>query len=119
VTTWVNPTFSGPPPTAIEGDKTWAQISTAKHSWKYVTIDFKTYNTVQSDLKKQIIMVVEPIYIGILNDDLVDFANSTSRYMLDHLFLYYSSITAVHIEKNFKNMRKALEPQQSVETLFK
>jgi hypothetical protein len=59
------------------------------------------------------------MYIGILNDDLVGFASTTSRDMLDHLFLSYVSITAVDIEKNFENMRKAWDPQQPVETLFK
>jgi hypothetical protein len=59
------------------------------------------------------------MYIEILNDDLVGFANTTSRYMLDHFFLYYCSITSVDIEQNFENMRKAWDPQQPVETLFK
>jgi hypothetical protein len=58
---------------------------------------------VQSALKKQIITVVEPMYIEILNDDLVGFDNTT----------------AVDIEQNFENMRKARDPQQPVETLFK
>jgi hypothetical protein len=83
------------------------------------TIDFKTYNTVQSALKKQIITVVEPMYIEILNDDLVDFVNTTSRDILDHLFLSYGSITTVDIEHNFEYMREAWDPQQPVETLFK
>jgi hypothetical protein len=39
--------------------------------------------------------------------------------MLDHLFLSYGSITAVYIEQNFENMRKAWDPQQPVETLCK
>jgi hypothetical protein len=64
-------------------------------------------------------MVVEPMYIEILNDDLVGLANTTSRDMLDHLFLSYGSITAVDIEQNFENMRKSWDPQQPVETLFK
>jgi hypothetical protein len=59
------------------------------------------------------------MYIEILNNDLVGFANITSREMLDHLFLSYGSITAVGIEQNFENMRKAWDPQQPVETLFK
>jgi hypothetical protein len=54
-----------------------------------------------------------------LNDDFVGFANTTSRDTLDHLFLYYGSITAVDIEHSFENMRKAWYPQQPVETLFK
>jgi hypothetical protein len=39
--------------------------------------------------------------------------------MIDHLFLSYGTITAVDIEQNFENMRKAWDPQQQVETLFK
>jgi hypothetical protein len=39
--------------------------------------------------------------------------------MLDHLFLTYNSITAVDLENNFEQMRKAWDPQQLVETLFK
>jgi hypothetical protein len=62
------------------------------------------YNTVQSALKKQIITVIESMYIEILNDDLVGFANTTSQDMLDHLFLSYGSITALDIEQNFENV---------------
>jgi hypothetical protein len=58
------------------------------------------------------------MYIEILNDDLVGFANTTSRDTIDHPCLYYGSITAVDIEQNFENMRKAWDPQQPVETLF-
>jgi hypothetical protein len=70
-------------------------------------------------LKKQIITVTEPMYIEILNDDLVGFDNTTSRDILDHLFLSYGSITAVDIDHNFENMRNTWDPQQPVETLFK
>jgi hypothetical protein len=77
------------------------------------------YNTVQSALKKQIITVVEPMCIDIVNDYLVGFANITSQDMLDNLFLSYGSITAVDIEQNFENMCKAWDTQQPVETLFK
>jgi hypothetical protein len=59
------------------------------------------------------------MYIEILNDDLVGFANTTSRDMIDHIFISYGSITAVDIQHNFENTRKAWDPQQPVETLFK
>jgi hypothetical protein len=39
--------------------------------------------------------------------------------MLDHLFETYGSITAVDLEINFEHMRRAWDPQQPVETLFK
>jgi hypothetical protein len=87
LTAWVNRPFPGRAPSAIEGGGTAAQISAAKHRWEEATTAFKTYNTVQSALKEQIITVVEPMYIEILNDYLVGFASTTSRDMLDNLFL--------------------------------
>jgi hypothetical protein len=115
----VNPEFPGRAPTATEGGCTAAQISAAKHRLEEATTYFKTYNTLQSALKKQIITVIEPMYIEILNDDLVGFVNINSRDMLDNLFISYGSITAVDIEQNFENMRKTWDPQQPVETLLK
>jgi hypothetical protein len=38
---------------------------------------------------------------------------------LDHLFETYGNITAVDLEINFKHMRRAWDPQQLVESLFK
>jgi hypothetical protein len=116
---WVNPPLPGRAPEEIEGGGTAAQIGANKHSWEEATSAFKTYNTVQSALKKHIITLFEPMYLEILNDDLVGFSNTTVRYMLDHLFLSYSSITDVDIKQNFENMRTAWDPQQPVETLFK
>jgi hypothetical protein len=54
-----------------------------------------------------------------LNDDMVGFASTSAREMIDHLFLSYGSITVVDLEHNFENMRKAWDHQQPVEILFK
>jgi hypothetical protein len=59
------------------------------------------------------------MYLDILNDNMVGYANISARDMLDHLFETYSNITAVNLEINFEHMRRALDPQQPVETLFK
>jgi hypothetical protein len=50
---------------------------------------------------------------------MVGFSNITVWEMLDHLFITYGNITAADLENNFEQMRKALDPQQPVETLFK
>jgi hypothetical protein len=50
---------------------------------------------------------------------MVGYANISARGMLDHLFETYSNITAVDLEINFEHMRRAWDPQQLVETLFK
>jgi hypothetical protein len=70
-------------------------------------------------LKKQIISVFEPMYLEILNDNMVGYANISARDMLDHLFETYGNITTVDLEINFEHMRRAWDPQPPVETLFK
>jgi hypothetical protein len=70
-------------------------------------------------LKKQIISVFEPMYLDILNDKMVGYANISAIDMLDRLFETYRSITAVDLEINFEPMRRDWDPQQPVESLFK
>jgi hypothetical protein len=74
---------------------------------------------VQQALKKQIISVFEPMYLYILNDNMVRYANISARDMLDHLFETYGNVTAVNLEINFEHMRRAWDPQQPVESLIK
>jgi hypothetical protein len=58
------------------------------------------------------------MYVDVLNDNMVGFANISARDMLDHLFITYGNITAVDLEINFENMHRAWDPQQPVESLF-
>jgi hypothetical protein len=57
---------------------TAVQLSAARHSWEEAVLTFRTFNTVQQALKKQIITVFEPMYLDILNDDMIGFANITA-----------------------------------------
>jgi hypothetical protein len=59
------------------------------------------------------------MYLDILNDDMVGFANIFARERLDHFFLTYGSITVVDLKHNFEHIPTAWSPQQPVETLFK
>jgi hypothetical protein len=59
------------------------------------------------------------MYLDILNDNMVGYTNISARYMLDHLFETYGNITAVDLGINFEHMRRAWDPQQPVESLFK
>jgi hypothetical protein len=70
-------------------------------------------------LKKQIIGIFKPMYLEILNGNMVGYANISARDMLYHLFETYINITAVDVEINFEHMRQAWDSQQPVETLFK
>jgi hypothetical protein len=90
-----------------------------RHHWEEAVIIFRTWTTVEQALKKQIVTAFEPMYLEILRNDMVGFSNTNARDMLDHLFLYYGSITAVDLEQNWENMRKAWDPQKPVESFFK
>jgi hypothetical protein len=116
-TLWVAPKAPGRAPTTTDG--TAAQISAARHIWEEDVQTYRTCTSVQQALKKQIISVFEPMYLDILNDNMVGYANISTRGMLDHLFETYGNITAVDLEINFEHMRRAWDPQQPVETLFK
>jgi hypothetical protein len=59
------------------------------------------------------------MYLEILNDNMVGYANISARDMLDQLFETYGNITSVDLEINLEHMRRAWDPQQPVETLFK
>jgi hypothetical protein len=116
-TLWITPQAPGRAPAMTDG--TAAQISATHHIWEQ---DVQTYQTCTSGhqaLKKQIISVFEPMYLDILNDNIVGYANISSRDMSDHLFETYSNITAVDLKINYEHMRRAWDPQQPVETLFK
>jgi hypothetical protein len=59
------------------------------------------------------------MYLDVLNDNMVVFANISARDMLDQLFSTFGNITAVDLEINFEHIRRAWDPQQPVESLFK
>jgi hypothetical protein len=116
-TLWVSPASPGRAP--ANTDDTAAQISAARHIWDEEVQTYRTYTSVQKALKKQIINVFEPMYLDFLNDGMVGFANISDRDMLDHLFTTYGNTTAFNLENNFEHMRRAWDPQQPVESLFK
>jgi hypothetical protein len=116
-TFWVSPSAPGRAPATPDG--TAAQLSAARHVWEEDVQTYSTCTSVQQALKKQIIGVFESMYLEILNENMVGYTNISARDMLDHLFETHGNITAVDLEINFEHMRRAWDPQQPVETLFK
>jgi hypothetical protein len=112
-TLWITPQAPGREPATTDG--TAAQISAARHIWEEDVQTYWTCTSVQQALEKQIISVFEPMYLDILNDNMVGYAKD----MLGHLFETYGNITAGDLEINFEHMRRAWDPQHPVETLFK
>jgi hypothetical protein len=96
-----------------------AEISEACNIWEEDVQTYHTCTSIQKVLKKQIISVFEPIYLEIINDNMVGYANISARDMLDHLFDTYGNLASVDLEINFEHMRRACDTYQPVETLFK
>jgi hypothetical protein len=116
-TLWAAPQAPGRAPSNMDG--TAAQISAAHHIWEEDVQTYQTCTSVQQALKKQIISVFEPIYMDILNDNMVGYANISARGMSDHLFETDTNVTVVDLGINFEHMRRAWDLQQPVESLFK
>jgi hypothetical protein len=102
-TFWETPNAPWRAPAATDG--TAAQLSAARHVWEEDVQTYLTCTSVLQELKKQIIGVFEPMYLEILNDNMVGYANISAREILDHLFETYGNITAVDLEINFEHMR--------------
>jgi hypothetical protein len=92
-TRWTSPQAPGRAPSNTDG--TAAQISAACYIWEEDVQTYWTCTSVQQALKKKIISVFEPMYLDILNDNMVGYTNISARDMLDHLFDTYGNITAV------------------------
>jgi hypothetical protein len=105
--------------TPDNADGTAAQISAARNRWEEDVQTYRMCTSVQQAFKNQIISVFEPMYLYILNDNMVGYANISAREMWDHLFETYGNITAVDLKINFEHMRRAWDPKQPVESLFK
>jgi hypothetical protein len=116
-TSWVTPNAPVRAPATTDG--TASQISAARHVWEEDVQTYRTYTSAQQALKKQIISAFEPMYLEILNDNMVGYASISARDMVEHLFETYGNITAVDLEINFEHMHRAWDPQQPVEMLFK
>jgi hypothetical protein len=116
-TLWATPQAPGRAPANTDG--TAAQIRAARHIWEEDVQTYRICTSVQQALKKQIISVFEPMYLDILNDNIMDYDNISARDMLDHLFETYGNITAIDLEITFEHMGRAWDPQQPVESPFK
>jgi hypothetical protein len=100
-TLWTSPQDPRRAPANTDG--TAAQISAARHIWEEAVQTYWTCTSVQQTLKNQIISVFEPMYLDILNDNMVRYATISARDMLDHLFETYVNITAVDLKINFEH----------------
>jgi hypothetical protein len=61
---------------------TAAQLAAERHRWEEAVITFMTWANVEQALKNQIITVFEPMYLEIVNNDMVRFSNTNAREII-------------------------------------
>jgi hypothetical protein len=71
-TFWETP--NAPVRAPADTDGTAAQLSAARHLWEEDVQTYRTCTSVQHASKKQIIGVFEPMYLEIINDNMVGYA---------------------------------------------
>jgi hypothetical protein len=82
-TVWETPNAPGRSPATMDG--TAGQLSAARHVWEEDVKTYRTCTSVHQALKKQIISIFEPMYLEILNDNMVGYANISARHVGPHL----------------------------------
>jgi hypothetical protein len=96
----VSPESPGGVPNKIVGG-TAAALLVERHRWEEAVSICRTWTTVEQLLGGGIVKAFAPMYLEILNNGMVEFANTTARDTIDHLFISYGSITAVDLEHNW------------------
>jgi hypothetical protein len=97
-TLWTSPQAPGRAPANTDG--TAAQISAACHIWEEDVQTYRTCTSVQQALKKQIISVFEPMYLEILNDNMVGYANISAR----DIWITSSKLTATSMRSTWRSI---------------
>jgi hypothetical protein len=84
---WVSPNAPGRAP--AETDGAVAQLSAARHVWEEDVHTYRTCTSIQQALKKQIIGVFKIMYLEILNDNMVGYANISVRELRELRALHH------------------------------
>jgi hypothetical protein len=100
------------------GQPTSAQITETNRQYAAALAEHALYRTVNEELKKQIIAAIPPLYLAILSDDDMGFADVACAAMLHHLRDLYATITQADLETNRLNLSADWTPDQPIEDLW-
>jgi len=114
---FVNPIHPGIAP--VHGaNATGPQITETNRQFAQDLQEHTLFTTVTEELKKQIILAVEPRYLSILEDIDFGFADISSRRMLAHLQAEYGQISNEQIEANRQQLSADWNPDDPIEDLW-
>ena len=84
----------------IPTNVTQFQINKAVHIFKATIAELILATTVHEEMKKQLLVAVDCLYLAALDDDTFGFADISIAAMLTHLCTMYGPITRAELETN-------------------
>ena len=91
------------PPVNPEGI-TGPHIANANKLYEEQKVEFHSYVNLQNALKKQLIASVDPLFLQMIQQKYIGFANRTILDILRHLYDTYADISADDLKDNDKKM---------------
>jgi hypothetical protein len=111
------PVHPGPAPIQLP-NPTAAQITETNRQYTADLAEHSLFRTVEMELKKQILACVPALYLNVLADRMMGFADVSCVTMVEHLRSKYDIITADDLEANCTRLSEPWNPDSSIESLW-
>ena len=79
---------------------------------------FKDYTLADKALKQLFLGAIEEKYYRVLRNDLIGYANVTTRDLIKHFYTGYGDITSAQLADNDVKLRSVYDPNQPIESLY-
>jgi hypothetical protein len=79
---------------------------------------YRTYHNVDQAIKKLILEAFDDAHLNALSNEVVGYANCTSRDLLTHLLTFYAMISPTELTQNYERLNTPYDPYQPIETRF-
>ena len=97
---------------------TASAIEQANREYDTLVHQFKKYHAVAEKLKALLLAAVDPLYLAILEDEIMGFATVSTATMLHHLFTTYGTIKPTDLDSNRERLTAIWMPEHSLESLW-
>ena len=114
---FILPVHPGPAPVHAP-NATNAQITETNRQYAADLTEHSLYRTVNEELKKQILAAIPVLYLALLSDDEMGFADVTCAAMLTHLRTTYGTISQAELEANRMRLTADWSVDDPIEDLW-
>ena len=97
---------------------TSTQIQESIRAFNSVISELSLATTICEELKKQLILAVDQLYLAALKDPIFGFATVTVIDMINHLSTTYGTLTCSDFEKNWASISSLWTPNEPIELLW-